>query len=430
MKIAKKAVVLVGSIAMMASLAACGNNGDDGSTTSSDGKLSGSITFQTWNLKGSYADYFNDLISAFQKDNPGTKINWVDQPSDGYADKLSADAAAGTLPDIVDMGPNQAYSLAKAGILMNLTKEDPSIKSAFLPSAYDATVFKGSGMDTGSYGFPWYLNSGPTFTNLNVLKKCGISTDSLPETYDQLFALADQMSTSCPGTSVMAKLPTLDNFGEYGVPIMNDDQTAYTFNDAKGVEFVQHYVDMYKNKTLDADALNADWNGETDSFKQNQTAVMIGSLYSIKDFKANSPKVYDGLGLSKRLANASPQIYEEMLAVNAQTKNKPLALAFATYVTNKENQLVFDKQANVFPSVNDSLDDPFFNPTGDTLEAQGMKLAVDAIKTGKSNIPAQFSDATDVPYLREQIALAVSGKQTVKQSLDNAVNEANKGLQQ
>lgn len=428
--IAKKAAVVFCSVATVTSMAACGNSGGD-STASSDGKLSGEITFQTWNLKNDkYTSYFNDLISAFEKDNPGTTIKWVDQPSDGYPDKLSADAAAGTLPDVTDMGPNQAYSLAKAGALLNISAEDPSAKDNYIESAWNGVTFKGDGMDTGAYGLPWYLNTGPTFFNKSVLTKCGIDTEKLPDTYDGLFKLSDTMKKNCSGTSLMAKLPTIENFGEYGVQLMNDDQTEYTFNSKKGVEFVQHYIDMYKDGTLDGNALNADWTGETDAFKQGSVATVIGSLYSIGDFKENAKDVYDNLGLTKRIANTSGHIYMEMLAINAQTKNKDLALAFAKYVTNKENQVAFDKKANVFPSSVDSQTDAFFNPTGDTLEDEGMRLTAKEIENGTIWTPPQFSDALDVPNLREQIALAVQGKQTAQQALDKVVKDANDRLVQ
>ena len=93
----KKAVAITGAAAMLLSMAACGGNDTANKSGSSDGELSGEITFQTWNLKNDkYTPYFEDLIASYEEEHPGTKINWVDQPSEGYEDKLSADAAAGS----------------------------------------------------------------------------------------------------------------------------------------------------------------------------------------------------------------------------------------------------------------------------------------------------------------------------------------------
>ncbi len=64
-----------------------------GGSTDASGKVEGDITFQTWNLRANFSDYFEGLITDFEKKYPGTHVKWVDQPGEGYADKISADAA-------------------------------------------------------------------------------------------------------------------------------------------------------------------------------------------------------------------------------------------------------------------------------------------------------------------------------------------------
>ena len=156
MHVTKKILGITCAVAALVSVSACGSS--SGGKTA-DGKKE--VSFQTWNLKNdTYTPYFNDLIAAFEKKNPDVKIKWIDQPADGYTDKINADAAAGTLPDIVDMSPNGAYSLAKAGVLMNLSTEVPDAAKQFTKSSWDAVTFKGENIEKGAYAFPWYLNSG------------------------------------------------------------------------------------------------------------------------------------------------------------------------------------------------------------------------------------------------------------------------------
>lgn len=76
----RKTIAAVGAGSILFAVAACGNS------TSSN---SNEISFQTWNLKNdTYTPYFNDLIAAFQKENPGVTVKWIDQPADGYTDKI------------------------------------------------------------------------------------------------------------------------------------------------------------------------------------------------------------------------------------------------------------------------------------------------------------------------------------------------------
>lgn len=115
------------------------------------GRIEGDITFQTWNLRANYKDYFEGLIADFEKKYPGTHVKWVDQPAEGYADKISADAAAGTLPDVVNVSPDLLAPLAKAGLATDLDKTAAQYKKEYLPGAWDGQRIPGL---PGTYAFP------------------------------------------------------------------------------------------------------------------------------------------------------------------------------------------------------------------------------------------------------------------------------------
>lgn len=157
----KKAVALGSAIALVGGLAACGSSSGDGTAE---------LKFQTWNLKNEkFTDYFEGLIDQFEKENPGITIKWVDQPADNYEDKLSTDAAAGELPDVVDMGPEPAYTLASAGILLNLADAVPEAEDDFLPAAWDAATLKGTDLEEGApTGSPGTSTPAPP----SITKRC------------------------------------------------------------------------------------------------------------------------------------------------------------------------------------------------------------------------------------------------------------------
>ena len=424
MHVTQKILGITCAVAALVSVSACGSSG--GGTTA-DGKKE--VSFQTWNLKNdTYTPYFNDLIAAFEKENPDVKIKWIDQPADGYTDKISADAAAGTLPDIVDMSPNGAYSLAKAGVLMNLSTEAPDAAKQFTKSSWDAVTFKGENIEKGAYAFPWYLNSGVQYYNKKVLTQCGI--DALPQNMDEFFAAASTLGKNCAGTTMVASTPTIESLGQYGAKLMNGDQTAFTFNDAKGVELVQHYIDMYNEKSLSADALNNLWTGEGDAFKQGSVASLAGSAYSVSDFEENAKELYKNLGITERLLGEGGKmnVAMETLVVSKNAKNKEEALKFAEFVTNKENQTKFCKSSHTFPSAKGAVEDPAFSPTGDSMQDQAVKLASKAVLDDDwFASPAPFSENAK-NSLREQIALAIQGKQSAQEALDKVVKIANEDL--
>src|SRR5690606_30770616 len=154
--------------ALLMPLAACGSGGGGGGSAGASGKVEGEITFQTWNLRANCKDYFEAVIADFEKKYPGTRVKWVDQPAEGYADKISADAAGGTLPDVVNVSPDLVAPLAKAGLALDLDKAAGKYRKEYLPGAWASHRIPGM---EGTYAFPWYLNTGPLFYNKALFKK-------------------------------------------------------------------------------------------------------------------------------------------------------------------------------------------------------------------------------------------------------------------
>ncbi|WP_327583732.1 extracellular solute-binding protein [Nonomuraea sp. NBC_00507] len=401
--------------------------GGDTTPQSSGGSLSGTIKFQTWNLKNEkFTSYFTELIAAFEKANPGTKITWVDQPAEGYQDKLSADAAAGALPDVVDMGPEAAYTLAQAGVLLDVAKADPQAKGLYLDKAWQAMTF--SGLGGGTYGYPWYLNTGPSFFNKALFEKCGLDPGKLPATYDELFNQAETMAKNCSDVSMIVRMPAIENFGEYGVPLMDAAGKKFTYNDAKGTEFVERFRKLYASRGLTPESLNNLQTKEVEEFKAGRLAYLSGSSYTLNDLKDTAPDIYKDLGIGPRISTAAPNMYIESLVVNAAGENQPLAMAFAKYVTNAANQLAFGKKADVFPSTAGSMDDAYFTKD-DGDPATKVRLASAAqVKKAVVWWPPAFSGSADAETLREQIAQALLGKKTVQQALDESVKYSNERL--
>lgn len=417
--------------ALTLALTGCGVGGggsSDSGDSDADGKIAGKITFQTWNLKGGYEKYFDGLVDAFEKKYPDTTVKWVDQPAEGYQDKLSADAAAGNLPDVVDMGPEAAYTLAGAGMLLNVAEADPKAEKGYLPTAWDAMTF--DGIDGGTYGYPWYLNTGPSFFNTDLFEQCGLDPKKLPESYDELFDQAAVMSENCgdEGISMIGRMPTIETFGMYGAELMNEDGTEFTFNDAKGVELVERYQALYKDSGLTEESLNALQTGELDSFKSGELGWLPGSSYTLSDLKKTAPDVAKAVAMGPLIANTAPNMYLESLVVNSESENTATAKAFAQFVTNPGNQMAFAKEASVFPSTADTLDNPYF--TKDDGTDEGRLRAEAAEQVGEAVVwwPPAFSGGPDVENLREEIAGALLGKKTAKDALDDAVDYSNDRL--
>src|SRR5262249_11506674 len=98
------------------------------------GDIKGNITFQTTALKDSFSQVFTPIISAFEAQHPGVKVNWVDDDGSGdFVARQLTNANGCNMPDVVNLNPPGAQALVNAGFLMNFDQKAPDVKAPFIP---------------------------------------------------------------------------------------------------------------------------------------------------------------------------------------------------------------------------------------------------------------------------------------------------------
>jgi multiple sugar transport system substrate-binding protein len=425
----RTAVVALPLLLSALTLTACGS-GADGAGSSADGKIEGDISFQTWNLRANYKDYFEGLAAEFEKQNPGVHVKWLDQPAENYADKLSADAAGGTLPDVVNVSPDLSYPLAKAGMIMSLDKEPAAakFKADYTPEAWKGNELPGL---EGSYAFPWYLNTGPLFYNKTLFQRAGLDPNKPPKTYDELFTAANAIAVKSGGkTATLAGTPSIEDFGRYGVPLMNADATKFTYNDAKGTELLGKYLELFKNGGLDPQALTSGPDAVGQKFLQQKVAMNPGSAHDLGTFKQNAPELYENLGITDAPNNTGhPNMYVMGMAVNSHSKHKAAAIAFAHFITDKQNQESFAHKVAIFPSTAGSLEQPYWTKDDGTDEGRVRVASARLLKGAVNYTPVVMTDEMKT-ILKNEVAKALQGKKSPQQALDDAVAQSDKLLRQ
>jgi multiple sugar transport system substrate-binding protein len=424
----RRAFAAAAFAALVLPLSACGSGSDGGGSSDASGKVEGDITFQTWNLKANFKSYFEGVIADFEKQYPGTHVKWQDQPAEGYADKISADAAGGTLPDVVNVSPDLVAPLAKAGLALDLDKAAAKYKKEYLAGAWASHQIPGM---TGTYAFPWYLNTGPLFYNKSLFKEAGLDPDQPPKTYDDLFTDALELAKKSDGkVATLANVPTVEDFGRYGVELMNKQGTAFSFNDAKGVELLTKYKELYDAKALDPQALTATPESSGKKFLTGAVAMNPGSALDLGNFKKQAPNLYKNIGITDQITSTGHvNMYVMGVMVNSKTKHTPAAVAFAHYVTDAEHQMSFAKKVAIFPSTAGSLDDPYFTKEDGTDETRVRVAAAKSLKNAVNYTPVLFSEQMKTA-LRNEVAKALQGKESPKAALDNAVKQCDTLLQQ
>ncbi|GHG48617.1 extracellular solute-binding protein [Streptomyces griseocarneus] len=425
MPIRRSRPVAVPLLAAALLLTACGPGDDGGGGSSADGKPEGRITFQTWNLRANFKDYFDGVVRDFEQKYPDVKVKWVDQPAEHYAEKLSADAGGGTLPDVVNVSPDLSHPLARAGLLMNLDKEKAAarFKDEYTPEAWQGNVLPGL---SGAYAFPWYLNTGPLFYNKALFRKAGLDPEKPPRTYDELFAAAGRLAGAPGGrAATLASAPAIEDFGRYGVRLMNDDATKFTYNEPKGVELLGRYKELYDRGGLDAQALTNTPEKAGQKFLEQKVAMNPGSAHDLETFRKNAPGLYRDLGITDAPNNTGkPNMYVMGLAVSEKSRHKAAAVAFAHFVTGRERQEEFAHKVAVFPSTRGSLQDPYWTKDDGTDAGRVRVASARMLKGAVNYTPVVMSDEMKT-VLRNEVAKALQGKKSPRRALDDAAAQSN-----
>ncbi|MGW6917205.1 ABC transporter substrate-binding protein [Kitasatospora sp. NPDC054939] len=398
-------------------------NGDSAASAAATGEVKGKVSIQTWALKPKFTDYMQGVITGFQQKYPGVQVEWLDQPGDGYADKVLSQAAAGTLPDVVNLPPDFALPLAKQDLLLDVAKADPKLASEYVPGGLDAYRFAGR---EGTYGYPWYLNTDVNYWNSELMAKYGLDPKKLPTTLDELIAQARVMKERSGGsTYLMSRKPGLGDFANAGVRIMAEDGKSFTFNTPEAAALLDTYRAAFKEGLLPQDVLTDKYAGNSKLFASGTAAWTTGGANHIGGIATDNPTLAPKVVPSA--AMGTPPLYVQGLSVPRGTKNPAAAVALARWVTSAENQARFAHLTSVFPSTRASADDAFFSRSDGTNAGDAKVIAFTSLAKARMLQPVQVDDAMS-SIINQQIALAISGGASSKEALDTAVARCNQLL--
>ncbi len=202
------------------------------------------------------------IADAFNKAHPGLTANvQFGGASNGteFAQKLLTAVAAGAPPDTMTIDviwPSRFASSNAITALDTYAKRDGVDFKDFLAAPLDACTYKGQ-----VYALPLQTGTLLLYYNKDLFKSVGLDPEKPPQTWDDLLAYAQKL-TKTPDQWGL-NIPIGHDEGpvwnwhclvwQNGGELTNSDNTKDTFNDEKGVEALQFWVDMvhkYKVATL------------------------------------------------------------------------------------------------------------------------------------------------------------------------------------
>ncbi|MCG5211900.1 extracellular solute-binding protein [Streptosporangium soli] len=406
------------------------------------GEIKGEITFQTTSLKNDFAPVFDPIIADFQREHPGVKVNWVDDPGDSeFTPRLLANAAACTMPDVVNLNEATAIALTKAGYLLNLDTKVPDAGKQFIPAMWSGATFAGS----AHTAMPWYGGFNVLAVNTDLMKTAGLDPANPPKDVFELFDAADQIAKVSGGkyhatiANPTERIKT--DWQSLGVKFFGPDGKTLAFStDPTALKWVTRLAGLYKAGALPRDTLSAEPTELSNRFAAGKLVFGDRNASFLRYVKDNAPTLYPKLGVTAAVEAKAFDVWEgQYLSVASTSKNAAAAAEFAKFVTNAESQLRFvkDPKVAIFPSAADALKDSFFTGQtgGDPLsvarrlgaeQAQRTQVTEEQIATRKAETAAWGAAVSKA--VAAEVQLAMQGEKDPAQALKDAEAKANELL--
>jgi multiple sugar transport system substrate-binding protein len=301
-------------------LAACGRAADTASPADArpvgDGPATGNLT--VW-AQGAEAERLPALLKDFETANPGVHVTVTAIPWSAAHDKYQTAIAAGTTPDIGQLGTTWMGEFGTANTLAP-TPSDLGT-GTFYPGAVASTKVGG-----GSFGIPWYVDTPVLYYRTDLAARAG--HPSAPQSWDELKSLAKDLQTKA-GARYGISLGTKDFQGflpfawSNGAALTNGDGTQWTIDSPAMVEAAGFYQSFFAEGIANR--------GENPDPGAHEAAFVDGSV----------PMFFGGPAEVGQLDKAGGAGFSEKYATAVRPKAKT-----STSFVGGSNLVVFKKPAN------------------------------------------------------------------------------------
>lgn len=244
-----KITVLMLASMMTFSLAACGSGGSEGedSGKSEDGKTTIKITW--WGGQSRH-DYTQQLLDLYTESHPDIEFEAVPAGWDGYFDKLSTQAASGSMPDIVQMDYQYLATYANNDSVADMQEfvDDGTVDT----SSIDESILNTGVVNGKLAGVVLSTSSLAVGYNPEVFEAAGVELPDGTWTWSEFIEANKKISESTGQESVLVSsgatgdiIPLRYWLREKGQELFNDEGTELAYTDDKIAEdFFQMWKDM------------------------------------------------------------------------------------------------------------------------------------------------------------------------------------------
>ena len=322
------------------------------STPRATAQGSGVVRIGSWD-SGDALEPFNNAIKSFEEKYPDIDVKLESVPQE-YGTKLLAQIAAGTAPDVIQVGDGDVARYVREGIVEPL---DPYING---DNPLDMSIFYPGVASFGQVGGTTYFltkDYSPLvlYYNKDMFDEAGLEYPNENWTWDDLLNAAqkltgkDRWGIQLPGhwgdwLWHRGIQPILVQNG--ATMISEDGLTVQGYlNSEATVTALQWYVDLFKKHKVAPTRDDVDAYAGANLFTSGVVAMQWTGRWPLKDYKAVEGFNFGTAGLPAGPAGKGNVLCWAGFAINADSNNKEAAWTFLKYIAAEDGAKEFANYA-------------------------------------------------------------------------------------
>lgn len=348
---------------------------------------------------------YNGLAEVGKKFEQETGVLVLVEHPDRLEEKFAQVASTGDGPDVIFWAHDRFGGYAQSGLLTEVTPSK-EFKDKFVDFAWDAETYNGK-----IIGYPVAIEAISLIYNKKL-------TPTPPKTWEDILELDKKLKKEGKN-AIMWNLsepyftwPVVASNGGYAFKFANGkyDVKDIGVNNEGAIKGLQFVVDMVKNKNISADM---DYAIAEASFNKGQTALTINGPWSWGNIEKSG--IEYGVAVLPTLNGHASKPFVGVLSagINSASPNKDLAKEFLeNYLLTNEGLDAVNKDKPLGAVALKSYQE---------VLAKDSRIAATMENAQKGEIMPNIPQMTAFWYAEKSaINNAVTGRQTVKQALDDA----------
>jgi multiple sugar transport system substrate-binding protein len=348
------AIGVVGTLVLLA--ASAGLGGCEKRREQPDG---GGVQITFWQFWRT--EWIRPLLDRFETENPGIRVELQQLTWQSGLEKIEAAIAAGTTPDLCELGSTWLPRFAAAGVLADFTAVAEPIAGDYLqwePAQHGGRI----------YGLPWVVGTRALFLNRSLFRQAGLDPTQAPVTWEELIDAATRIDALGPnvygfGLNAGERYVLFKKFMPFawgnGGDVLTSDLKRSVFNSPANIEALAFYQRLAKVSLLEKqDVIDR-------AFMDGRVGMMISGAWNLRAIPEQAPALEFEVAMVPRPAPDRGRHASfaggEFLVSFARSPRTKEAIQLARFLIQRDNAVALCRLArSVQPAARGAEQDPYY----------------------------------------------------------------------